>query len=528
MADIGDFGEFTDGCSCGDPVAHDPDCIVSQAKFNGKPTALPDHETLSTRRSILQGMDPYSGAPLNRAGWIHAVKEAETAALRKIWDAGVRALHNVHSGFQGSGGSGGDMWKMIASRKVRCEAADRTQWTKTLMAAVRRQEALSGADLAWIRSDVVACELNWSWHTMDLVRIDNSSLALRLDLDVATMGSESLAYRKLIARWLHLACVAYPHRGDAQAVAGRPSVLVVAQARPGALTEPLPTRFIRLRDTAMLDIETGRAAMELLAGGVDFPEGDVLHWPAELMVAGSWPPLSVESGKLACLAERIRTGSVLKVEPLGSAAFVGRVHHGPPPPERAVSTHPPPGGRMLRAAVRVREPSPKFRNLNGLIDGSPKSTLLVAASVRSAAQVAAVTLPVPGIGGGWLPVIYRGYRRPGAGGPLRLAWEKSMAVWLNSALGVLSLLSAGSDPDDPHRTDEEIRWMPVPVFTKLQAESLAQVHDTHCATLMLGSAEADQDPVRLALDEAVCQVLGADAAEVSAARRLLTIESALG
>ena len=102
MADIGDFEEFADGCSCGDPLGHHRDCIVGRPKFNGRPTALPSEETLRCRQSILQGVDPQSGKTLGRQGWLSAVEEAETAALRRAWLAALGALRNTDCRFQGS------------------------------------------------------------------------------------------------------------------------------------------------------------------------------------------------------------------------------------------------------------------------------------------------------------------------------------------------------------------------------------------------------------------------------------------
>ena len=172
------------------------------------------------------------------------------------------------------------------------------------------------------------------------------------------------------------------------------------------------------------------------------------------------------------------------------------------------------GRTTLRATVAVRERSARIlRGLDSLAEGSTKSTLLVAESLCSSCHIAAVTLPVSGIGKRWKPVIRRR-----AAEPLRIDWEKSMAVWFNSTLGVLSLLASGCDSVDPHFTDENARWMPVPVLSTRQTETLAQVHDAHCSTALLRIAEADHDPVRLALDEAVCRVLGCDATEVSASQ----------
>ena len=529
MADIGDFEEFADGCSCGDPLGHHRDCIVGRPKFNGRPTALPSEETLRYRQSILQGVDPQSGKTLGRQGWQSAVEEAETAALREAWLAALGALRNTDSRFQGRSPG---MWAGVGRMASRSRSADVTQWNKTLLASVRRREVLSGSDLARIRVDAASRHLTEDWESngymlprslvTDLFRIDDSSMAFQMPVRVANVLVGGLTFRKCVARWLHIASVVYPPCGATTAVAGVPSVMVVARSHPGAPRERPPTRFVRLPDSATFPNERERTAAELLRGPADALDG-VVHWPADRMVAGSWAPLCVESAELAELAGRIRAGRVFGVELLGAAASAG--HASPPPrPRRHFAwIDDPPSQRTLRASVAVREWSAAvLRGLKPLVDGATKSMLLVGASVRSSGQIAAVTLPVAGIGERWIPVNHRS-----AAEPLRIAWEKSMGVWFNSTLGILSILASGNDPADPQLTGEDVRWLPVPLFSNPQAKALAQVHDAHCTTPMLGIAEAAHDPVRLALDEAVRRVLGCDTREVSAARRLLAAEPLL-
>ena len=539
VLDIGDFAEFVDGCSCGDPLDHDPDCSVIRPKINNKSVGRPSDETLSYRRSILQGVDLHTGKPLGRQGWITAVEEAETAAFRRTWLAGLTALRNKDCWLRGkSPGVYGGMG--AAANRLR--SAECTQWIKTLLASVRDREVLSDHDLARIRADTAFHELTESWDSngfelpmtgaFDLIRIDDSTLAFRAPVEIEAMTYQCLTFRKWIARWLHITWVAYPHYRDVPTVAGVPIILIVVQAHASTPTERPPTRFVQLPESAVND-EVKHTVAHRLQETTNAFESHEVYWPAERMVAGLWMPLCVKSTELDDFAGQIRTGGAFEMELLGSLAQIGndspepqsiwtsnRQNRSTSPPRHFAWTNDPSGERKLRASVAVRERSAKIlRGLDSLTEGSTKSTLLVAESLCSSSHITAVTLPVSGIGKRWKPVIHRR-----AAESLRIAWDKSMAVWFNSTLGVLSLLASGGDPADPYLTDESARWMPVPVFSTRQTETLAQVHDAHCSTALLRIAEADHDPVRLALDEAVCRALGCDATEVSQARRLLAAE----
>ena len=83
------------------------------------------------------------------------------------------------------------------------------------------------------------------------------------------------------------------------------------------------------------------------------------------------------------------------------------------------------------------------------------------------------------------------------------------------------------DAQDPLLGGDDIRRLPVPVLSLAQTKSLAGVHDAHRNTPLLSFAEAAHDPARLALDEAICRILGCDITVVSTIRRLLLAEPLL-
>ena len=129
-------------------------------KINNKSVGRPSDETLSYRRSILQGVDLHSGKPLGRQGWITAVEEAETAAFRSTWLAGLTALRNKDCWLQGSHQACMGAWGAAAAR---LRSAECTQLDQDSVGVSTDREVLSYHDLARIRADTAFRELTESW-----------------------------------------------------------------------------------------------------------------------------------------------------------------------------------------------------------------------------------------------------------------------------------------------------------------------------------------------------------------------------
>ncbi|MCQ3812401.1 MAG: hypothetical protein KTV68_17825 [Acidimicrobiia bacterium] len=71
---------------------------------------------------------------------------------------------------------------------------------------------------------------------------------------------------------------------------------------------------------------------------------------------------------------------------------------------------------------------------------------------------------------------------------------------------------------------DAIRSIPVPELTDQQARTLADAFDTYAEAELLTLADAASDPVRIAVDEAVAEVLGISNDAIAQARFELSRE----
>ena len=96
--------------------------------------------------------------------------------------------------------------------------------------------------------------------------------------------------------------------------------------------------------------------------------------------------------------------------------------------------------------------------------------------------------------------------------PLKPAegWEESMAVYLNSTVGVLAQIRESSPHSlqRPSMSIDGMRRIRAPDLTAGQTEVLAAAYEEICGQPLERLSDATGDPVRKRLDEAVCDALG--------------------
>ena len=107
--------------------------------------------------------------------------------------------------------------------------------------------------------------------------------------------------------------------------------------------------------------------------------------------------------------------------------------------------------------------------------------------------------------------------------------EKAICVYLNSSIGVLALLGnrTNKSPSRPEFSIDDLRKLIVPDFAAIgndAAERLAAAYDALAERTLLPLPQMDADPVRRALDDAVCEALGLDEERVATIRRNLAAE----
>ena len=107
--------------------------------------------------------------------------------------------------------------------------------------------------------------------------------------------------------------------------------------------------------------------------------------------------------------------------------------------------------------------------------------------------------------------------------------EKSVCVYLNSSIGVLALLGNRSNTEIsyPRFSIDDLRKLTVPDFAAIGESAVAKLaaaFDALAERTLLPLPQMDADPVRRALDDAVCDALGLDGERVATIRRNLAAE----
>ena len=85
-------------------------------------------------------------------------------------------------------------------------------------------------------------------------------------------------------------------------------------------------------------------------------------------------------------------------------------------------------------------------------------------------------------------------------------------------------------PRRPHQQKADLRNLIVPDFTALNLQAiqtLASAYDAHAQKTLLPLPQMDADPVRAALDAAVCAALGVEAEVIATIRRQLSAEPSI-
>ncbi len=88
--------------------------------------------------------------------------------------------------------------------------------------------------------------------------------------------------------------------------------------------------------------------------------------------------------------------------------------------------------------------------------------------------------------------------------------EKAICVFVNSSLGVLSMLGDRSNkiPSYPQFSLSDLRKLRVPELGQDAVRQMAGAYDALCGQVLLPLPRMNDDPVRRQLDDVVCKALG--------------------
>ena len=166
------------------------------------------------------------------------------------------------------------------------------------------------------------------------------------------------------------------------------------------------------------------------------------------------------------------------------------------------------------------EPKASKRNLADRY-WSQRSRLLLAHRARlNLTRVFAVGMDQPVVGSRWTPCRPHDQSESTA---------KALAVYLNSSIGILSLLGGRDNrvPSYPQFSLDTLRSLRVPDFNQLGPEArdaLATTYDWRQDDILLPLPQMNDDPIRKHLDAAVTAALGLDTEWVAQVRQALSEE----
>ncbi|WP_420638726.1 N-6 DNA methylase [Candidatus Poriferisocius sp.] len=369
-----------------------------------------------------------------------------------------------------------------------------------------------------------------------LAKLDTGTVASVLPLSAAgdPSGKE---VRKLLAEWFHIEWVIASHDPDRHCFSENTSIsemLVVARRHAESDPSQRPaTKFVCLRQNSPLSTDALALSVALQDGSLDESIGSVSEWPAAQMADGKWRPLGLQSNVLVEATEAISRSKTFPSILLSSIASVG------------------PAGRRIRDVFTKHEVSDSLgwralwhndtkhiRSLEAKSDvyihakpgeredrlaksyWAQRSRLFYCEKARlNTSRIFAVRTPDRTLGSHWIPVQIN---RSEEGDSL----EKAICLFLNSTLGVVCAVAVAA-PNILSRVNfslDATGSIPVPDLTDEQAAKLADVFDVYASEELLPLAEAAEDSVREALDNAVGRILGVPVEEMSRIRFELSRE----
>lgn len=347
-----------------------------------------------------------------------------------------------------------------------------------------------------------------------LTKLETGTFAFVFPLSGATAASTQ-PIRKFLAERFHIDTIVVSHDPKRFWFSENTRIsemLVIMRRR----TRHLDTRIINLAVNPSTTPDAAKLAKDIREGA----DMQTVWWPKSYVRRGDWAGVQFYSPYLVEQFRRIRDGELLQVVELGKIADVG-------PNGRTITMYmnrSETPGRYGWASIygnetgRIRsmqvEPytyvTPKHDKIKEAERfWEQRSTLLLPERIRlNLARVSAIYSTIPTIGASWTGVIQHIQEMWSA--THRVWWNKAMAAYLNSTVGMVALLGVRIPKDLTYPTyslDENQRRIPVPDFTQTQASQLAAVYDRLCNNT-LGLLRDSSDKTRIALDDTVCKTLG--------------------
>ena len=352
-----------------------------------------------------------------------------------------------------------------------------------------------------------------------------ATVALVLPL-VASMNPSTHSLRQFLASKFHIETVVTAHDPKRFWFSENTSIseMLVIMRRGG---EHAPTRFINLARNPRTVHDALQLAENIRLESWDAVPGVIQSWSNERMQVGDWRAVQFYSPFLTEVFCQISSGELFDSTRLGHIANVEstyRTARSALKPAKSPDRH---GRRGLwhfktevTNSMRTTTDTalvPKNNEQIAAKTWEKRSRFLLPVKVQTnLARVIAVRLDTPTLGSYWVTVQFHCKAE---------SYEKAMCVWLNSSLGVISMLGVRT-PKKPCYPDFSIKGQnttPVPELSDRQLNLLSKEFD-RSADVVLGRWSDANDPGRRQLDETVAKVLQIDNELITKVREELARE----
>ena len=373
---------------------------------------------------------------------------------------------------------------------------------------------------------------------------DGATLALVLPRATAAAPS-ARQVREMLGQWFHIEWVVHSHDPSREHFSENTNIsemLVVARRHPDPPNAPA-TRFLCLRKNPATAAQAA-AILEPIRNGQPASEwGAISSWPASRMAIGDWQSLCFHSPHLADIYEKFSSGALGDVRPLKEFADVGPAgqrirdafaneQYADQAARRALWHNDTEKHQRLLSDpdVYIHAKPPSEQQYNPAMADrywKQRGCLFLAVSPRlNTLAIMATCTPSAVLGSGWVVIRPHGTDPTNSGPSLE---DKALAVWLNSTLGVVTILGGASPKvlSRPNLSLDAMRSLPIPVLESDHMTALADVFDQHADTPLLRLQDIETDHVRRSLDDAVESVVGNRVGDLSVTRQELAAEPSI-
>ena len=372
-------------------------------------------------------------------------------------------------------------------------------------------------------------------------KAESSTIAAVMPL-VAATNKSGFEIRRYLASRYHVETIVTSHDPGRIYFSENTSIgemLLICRRWPDSDKPKPPTRIVNLAVNPPTPSDAISVAWAVENGRVEGQGyGTVQEWPESRIAVGDWGAVQFLSPYLCERFSELARGDLFRSTALGEIAKVG-----------------PAGQRIREAYRRSSMPDAQGRmalwqhdtNVTQTMSARPdthiaakpqyahradryweqRSRLLLPTHLRlTTARATTVRLDTPVVGSLWVPC--------NIDLPPHLVEEreKALCLFLNSSVGILSLLGdrTNKSPSYPNLSIDDLRKLTVPDFTatgESAIQTLATTYDSLADRTLLPLSRMDSCETRRALDAAICAALDIDPETVHTILRSLAAEPSI-